>query len=530
MTPCSRPHGCCGTSPSGAARSRACSRTSRRPCPLPSCAWTIPTTASSTSWRAPRGTSPRGIPCPRWTACGSRSRTAGSCCAPPTRSRCSCSASRPAPRRRSRRTAPKSSDGSPSRAYECDARPPAVGVPARRWPAGRGPGGRPLAGARDDGARLGGHHPGRRHVSHDARPCAARAGPVPARGHRLGHGGPAVRLSRHRPRPTAAPRSATALVALLYLGIGSLRFRRGLPSASAHARAHLGVLLACLGLTLTWGALLDPVQAVAGLHGALTRRALATRLPAAPLIAVLGVAATVASLVWGVREKSTLLAGSWGALLGGSFVAFLVLPAMVAVGGSRNRSRQPLDGGLAADERRLEALAFGLDGEGPDSRAPPGFPSLEAAATTVPLWDGPRVLAVARRREYLGARATPAAAALLPHRLGSGRATWIVGPMPDLDSLAPTRPIPGWTEIHRGPWTHAGRPVAAVEGDTGLDFAPLVTRDSTIWFGPGFREFAVAAPDTWPALRGTGLPLTGGWRRAAPPRAPRSKRTEEHTS
>ena len=309
--------------------------------------------------------------------------------------------------------------------------------------------------------------------------------------------------------------SATAIVALLYLGIGSLRFRRWLPYASAHARAHLGVLLACLGLTLTWGALLDPVQAVAGLHGALTRRALATRLPAAPLIAVLGVAATVASLVWGVREKSALLAGSWGALLGGSFVAFLVLPAMVAVGGSRNRSRQPLDGGLAADERRLEALAFGLDGEGPDSRAPPGFPSLEAAATTVPLWDGPRVLAVARRREYLGARATPTAAALLPRRLGSGRATWIVVPMPDLDSLAHTRPIPEWTEIHRGPWTHAGRPVAAVEGDTGLDFAPLLTRDSTIWFGPGFREFAVAAPDTWPALRGAGLPLTGGWRRTA---------------
>src|SRR5207247_6972341 len=144
---------------------------------------------------------------------------------------------------------------------------------------------------------------------------------------------------------------------------------------------------------LTWGALLDPVQAVAGLHGALTRRAMAMRLPAAPFIAVLGVAETVASLVWGVREKSALLPGSWGALLGGSFVAFLVLPAMVAVGGSRNRSRQPLDGGLAADERRLEALAFGLDGEGPDSRAPPGFPSLEAAATTVPLWDGPRVLA-----------------------------------------------------------------------------------------------------------------------------------------
>src|SRR5207249_11655445 len=42
--------------------------------------------------------------------------------------------------------------------------------------------------------------------------------------------------------------SATVVVALLYVGIGSLRFRRWLPYANAHARAHLGVLLALLAL------------------------------------------------------------------------------------------------------------------------------------------------------------------------------------------------------------------------------------------------------------------------------------------
>jgi len=315
--------------------------------------------------------------------------------------------------------------------------------------------------------------------------------------------------------------SATAIVGLLYLGIGSLRFRRWLPYASAHARAHLGVLLACFALTLTWGAVLDPVQTVAGLHGALTQGPLAARLPAAPFVAVLGVAATLASLVWGMREKPVLLAGSWGALLGGSFLAFVVLPAMVGAGRSRANSRTPLDAGLAADARRLEAVAFGLNDAGPEPQAPPAFPSLEAAVTTMPVWDEARVLAVARRRERVGPRATPAAAALSPQRLGGGggggggRAMWIVVPMPDLDSLAHTRPIPEWTEIHRGRWTHAGRAVAALEGDTGLEFAPLLTRDSTTWFGPGFREFAVAAPDTWPGLRGAGLPLSGGWRRTA---------------
>src|SRR5207245_1605809 len=219
--------------------------------------------------------------------------------------------------------------------------------------------------------------------------------------------------------------------------------RRWLPYASAHARAHLGVLLACFALTLTWGAVLDPVQTVAGLHGALTQGPLAARLPAAPFVAVLGVAATLASLVWGMREKPVLLAGSVGALPGG---------------GGRGR------GGRAGTPAAAALAARGGGGGGGG---------------------------------------------------GGGRAMWIVVPMPDLDSLAHTRPIPEWTEIHRGRWTHAGRAVAALEGDTGLELAPLLTRDSTTWFGPGFREFAVAAPDTWPGVRGAGLPLSGGWRRYA---------------
>ncbi|HEY6158443.1 MAG TPA: UPF0182 family protein, partial [Gemmatimonadales bacterium] len=58
--------------------------------------------------------------------------------------------------------------------------------------------------------------------------------------------------------------AATALVALLYLGIGSLRIRRWRPYGSPHARMHLGALLACLALALGWGAILDPAETVAG--------------------------------------------------------------------------------------------------------------------------------------------------------------------------------------------------------------------------------------------------------------------------
>jgi uncharacterized protein UPF0182 len=310
--------------------------------------------------------------------------------------------------------------------------------------------------------------------------------------------------------------SATVIVALLYLGIGSLRFRRWLPFASAHARAHLGVLLASLGLTLTWGALLDPAQTVAGLHGALTRGVLAVRLPAAPLVAALGIAATLASLVWVARERVALLVGSWGALLSTSFAAYLVLPAMLT--GPAGRGPAASSDAFAAERRRLEGSAFGIDSLG--ERAPPGFPSPAAAVTATPLWDATQVMAAAaHRRDLLGPRAAPAAAALSPHPPlpppGGGRPTWIVAPMPDLDSLARVQPVPEWREVHRGAWARAGRPVAAAEGDTGLDFAPLLTRDSATWFGRGFREFAVAAPDSWPRVRGAGLSLVGSWRRTA---------------
>src|SRR3989442_15608241 len=57
--------------------------------------------------------------------------------------------------------------------------------------------------------------------------------------------------------------SAVVVVALLYVGIGSLPFRRWLPSANAHAPAHLGALPALLALTLSSGALVDPTGTVA---------------------------------------------------------------------------------------------------------------------------------------------------------------------------------------------------------------------------------------------------------------------------
>ncbi len=308
--------------------------------------------------------------------------------------------------------------------------------------------------------------------------------------------------------------SAALLVALLYLGMESLRFRRWLPYASAHARGHLGLLLAALGLTVTWGTLLDPAETVAGWHGALTPGVLAVRLPAAPVVTALAVTATLVSLVWAARERPRLLVASWGALAGAAALVYAVLPGAVGGAAPRGGARTAADAALAADQQRFERLAFGLDSLA--ERSPPPFPGPTAALAALPEWDAARITAtVARHRELWGPKAGPASAAFTLPGPDGGRAGWLIAPRPELDSLARLQPLPDWREIHRGGWARAGPPVVVWERDTGLVFARPATRDSASWFGPGFHEFAVAAPDSWPELGRAGVPLVGAWRRLA---------------
>src|SRR5207244_2949699 len=163
-------------------------------------------------------------------------------------------------------------------------------------------------------------------------------------------------------------------------------------------------------------------------HGALDRAALEVRLPAAPLVTAFALVATLASLVWALRDGPALLFASWSVLLGAVGIVYVVVPGV---------------------------------------------------------WRGPG----------------PQTAALAAEQTPPAR------PRP--------QPAPGWPDIHRGAWARAGPPLVAVEADSGLRFAPVATHDSTTWFGPGFREFAVAAPDSWPSLQTSGIPLAGSWRRTA---------------
>ncbi|OLC08872.1 MAG: hypothetical protein AUH42_00370, partial [Gemmatimonadetes bacterium 13_1_40CM_70_11] len=301
-----------------------------------------------------------------------------------------------------------------------------------------------------------------------------------------------------------ATATATIVVGLLYVGIGSLRWSGWRPVTSPHARGHLGLLLALLALALVRGAALDPAESVAGLHGSVDPAVVAVRLPGAHVVEALGVMAVLASLAWGLRDTTRALVVAWGALVLGSLAAYVVAPGVA-------RSPPPA---VEADRRRVERLAFGADwSEGPPPR---GFRNVAAAAAALPVWDADRVAAVARRAHLWSPRA-PVAGTALRLRPEDGRAEWVVVPAPGASApeSAGQDSTRGWTELHRGALARAGRPVAATEADSGLALGPVATRDSAFWFGAGFRDFAVAAPDTWPATRDAGIPLVGWWRRTA---------------
>jgi hypothetical protein len=267
---------------------------------------------------------------------------------------------------------------------------------------------------------------------------------------------------------------AAVVVALLYVAIGSLRFRQGGLQASDHARAHLAVVLACLALAIAWGAALDPAEVVGGLHGAVDQTALDVRLPAAGFVAAVGVATAIASLVWGWRDHPNLVLGAWAALL------LAVAGCHVIVPGVLRASRTADETLLVRRRAAAEGIAFGL---APIDPGPPrAFSSVEAAVRA-PLWD--------------------------PARVGM-----IVGTPASAVTLSASSPEWGWLAVPLAP---PSAPRIAIETDTGLAVVPAPVRsgDRVQWFGPGAGEFAVASPDTWPALGATGIALRGSLRRAA---------------
>lgn len=272
------------------------------------------------------------------------------------------------------------------------------------------------------------------------------------------------------------------IVTLLYAMIGSFRIRRGRIRASDYARAHVGVLMAAFALAIAWGAVLDPAEVIAGLHGSVDPASLAVRVPGAAVVAGVAVVTALISLAWAWRDRPTLIIAGWAALMLSMVAGYFVIPGVVRTSGTAG----PDVAEFMRRRESLERLAFGLTAL--DNRLPPAFASGEDALHAIPLWDPGHVAAVAQTPPY-------AVALRPPGEGGGGRAddtgaAWLIAPLPN--SVATTGPVR-----------------LALEMDSGLTIVPLPTRDGHLLFGPGAETPLITTDTNW------GVPIKGALRRFA---------------
>jgi len=288
----------------------------------------------------------------------------------------------------------------------------------------------------------------------------------------------------------------------LYVAIGSLRVSAGKLVASPHARTHLGVLLAALALAFVWGAHLDPMETVVGLHGPVDHAVLATRMPGAVVVEVAAAIAALCSLVWGWWDRPRLIGTAWAVTATAMLAVYWILPPSLRNGASGVSNRADT-AAYPAERAALTELAFGVPLEA--FSAPP--PAKTPDVTGIPLWDPARVeIAVARTAKL------PAGTGVGPAAWSAGR-RWLVGLAPDAAALAEATVPRTWEEVHRGAWAHVRPALFATETDTGLALAPAPGADA--WFGPGFTDYAVADSSLWQRGSAPGIPLAGRWRRIA---------------
>lgn len=289
--------------------------------------------------------------------------------------------------------------------------------------------------------------------------------------------------------------TAAVLVAFLYVGMGSLRWQKGRLISSPHARVHVGMLLAGVALAMLWGALLDPAEVVAGLHGPMAGGA-ALRVSGAIAVAIAAGVACLTSVAWALWDRVRWFGTGWASVLAAMLVVYGVLPAL--------GRREP--DGFARERSDFTELAFGTGHR--VLTAFPEYPSMAAFVTATSLWTAPRVAAAARPSP--GTQETVAGAVLVHER--DAAPSWLVARAPDDSALATIQPELPWETVHRGSRARTGAPQRFTEGDSGLVPAPLAVRDSTLWFGEGFTQYAVTAS----ARRDvTGIALDGGWKRIA---------------
>lgn len=289
--------------------------------------------------------------------------------------------------------------------------------------------------------------------------------------------------------------TASVLVSFLYVGIGSLRWQSGRLVASAHARVHVGVLLAGVAMAMLWGAVLDPAEVVAGLHGEVTDGLVTMRVHGWWAVAIPSGVAALASLGWAVWDRPRWLAIGWSLALAAQISVYGILPAW-----SRTRTEA-----FASERAELTAIAFGTGRRTVTDL--PEYASMTAFVRAASLWTAPRVAAAVR--PSLEAHESVAGVTLVHG--SDGAPEWIVARAPNDSDLA-RHPELVWEDVHTGRRAATGAPLAFVEGDSALSPVPITVRDAKHWFGEGFSQYAVTTADRHEA---TGIPLRGGWRRIA---------------
>jgi uncharacterized membrane protein (UPF0182 family) len=119
---------------------------------------------------------------------------------------------------------------------------------------------------------------------------------------------------------------ATALAATLYGVIGAVRIARRRVAINDHARAHLGLLLAGLALTLAWGYALEPFELVASFEGAPTAGEFRRVSVTAPALTGVALMVSALSALWSFRPRHALAAAAWAILVAASVAGHHVAP------------------------------------------------------------------------------------------------------------------------------------------------------------------------------------------------------------
>jgi len=329
----------------------------------------------------------------------------------------------------------------------------------------------------------------------------------------------------------------------LYALTGSITYGDRRLRATPHARGHLVVLAGILALVLAWGFQLDAWQIVGGggsAQGALAAADRAIRVPASTALAALALvvaAGTVASLRW---RRPGILLTLWATLAVAALLGRYVAPYLSDAW--RRRPDRAVSLALAQYADRYSRAGLGLlDAVRPERFAvAPTVPpeSLEALGRELgglSPWDvEPGALAAALNGalpDSARPRAWTTSLDGYPGTAGQPVLTALAVPETDPLEVARAARRADWTELHRGPLSWAGDPVAVAAGGRwagGLVFFGQLSpvRDSTtapvpvaraagrIRFLAHAADPAVVGPDEPPPAGGPrGLRLGGFVRR-----------------